>query len=1004
MSKVISDTPEWFNGTLSDAQRRAAIRIDFKRKVGQSEAYKNASPEKQEAYRNAHQRLVENAEVKSAFNPIHQQQAEDQQETDTGTFAGNLVRTMGRSVMDTASRAPMVDDLVGKPDANYAGQVAKYLTKRAAAPVTQEAKQLAHDMKMWGERTAASGTLGDIAATAGLIKDIVVNPKGILDVAAQSIGSMGAMIGGAKTGGAVAAGATAATGGWAAPAAPFITGAGMFAAGAADAASSKMVDRIQEELDKRELPYTPGNVQMLLDSRPDIIKEIQTSSMKYGGVLGAVDVALGGFFSKLSSLPTRAARKAAMQSMDDVTRAMLASKASELGVKVADLTEDWISRAAKDSLATKSLKSKLGFKALNYAGEVASEPISEAAGMVAGGEKINTEELIYETLGGIGAGPIGASLNTSVFGTKLAANKTGEFIKKAVTSTPETRAANKEINEKAQKVTQLANARNQAGYKTDVESIQADDTRIEEWADSSNENYNPIKAIEALSKFAEDPDKADKAEAIYAPIKEEAFALIEQMEAITNKDPKEITTQDKVLLESLNEQLEAQKALAKQATPFILAIREKNNKQAADKTVASIDMDTATSEQVIDHVSEAYGSSRTGLSLQQLDQRLQQTTLSETERTVLQSQKEAVEARQVVEKAYEQNARKNTDGKTLEQVQNDIYRGTSDFKGIDSFRAAISNFLNPSVNNTEGAARQVAGLKKFRDQHQTKFEALTQAFEEIKKVPYRRGEENRPSKRVRVGGSTYNIHADSGRLVAAIGNEVTALNKEVKAAESLLVAKTGVPATTIASNVPAPTAPSTQTTQTTPPATNAPKPVTAPATEAPASPATAAEQPSPETVTKVKQYAERMAKAVAEGRVTPEIVRQKEKAIQDKHGEQVARIFRDELKRLEKVNQENKNKQETEKTQQKQEEARTEEQKRETKTEEVDEDKKASTIGDNTDSVSAVISQEQVDPGEMPVTYTNSQGEQVTRPYNEAMVEIAQELREIQQILRCVKG
>lgn len=774
-ARAISDSPDWFNKDIPDDNREAAIELDFERLMSGNKKYQQADDVTKEDFRLAHRQLVEEAALNSKYNPLNQQRVIDQDAADKNGFVTNLLKTGKRSLEDTASRTMMLDDLVGRPDDNYATQVAKYLQKQSAAPMTQERKKLAQEMKLWDERTDKSGIVGDVMATAKLIAN---NPGGLLDVAAESIGSMASMAAGAEAGSAVAAGVTAATGGWAAPAAPFITGAGMFTAEAADAASAKMVEKIQLALDKQGIAYTPANIQAYLDNNPEAITGIQKDSAKYGGVLAAIDVAMGGFFSKLASLPTKAARKTAMRSMDDAARAMLAAKAADIGVSVEKVTEDFINHGAKQILDARSFKSKLGSKILSYAGEVAGEPLSEAGASASIGD-VSAVDLMYETLGGIGAGPIGASINTAAFGTKVAKDKTKAFAEQILTSTPETREAIQQLKTETQTAKIQKDARNEAGFKKDIESVTADDPRIDEWADASNtEKYNPAKAVAALSKLTDNKEAVNKAEAVYFETHKSALEVNERLTALTEKGEENLTAQERLQYKELTKQMDAKVALLNQIRPQILTMREK-------RKAASIEVETATPEQVTSHVTETYGSSQASLNIQQLDTLLSRNDLPDTQRTLIQAMKEAEEARQTIVTS----SSPTTSRKSLEQVREDVYSGTKEYKGIDAFKTAIANFLHPTVNKQDQALKELEGLKAFRDSHQSKLTKLSEAFEEVSKVAYDPQTQSRPEVKVVVGGRTYTIHKNSGRLIEAVSNETIALQKEVIAAETLINAR-----------------------------------------------------------------------------------------------------------------------------------------------------------------------------------------------------------------------
>ena len=802
--KMISDSPDWFNPDIPDENRVAAIELDFEETLGKDERFLTADPVTQQEYRQAHQQLVEEAARNSEYNPSNQKDASKQKTADRSGYLENTLTKVFDAHKDLIARTKFAADALnpdGTFNSNFAKNASKYLQKRNEHIVTQEDKKLAvavgklqkgiekdgvwNDTKHWGEF---------------LFKDLPQNLGGIGHVAAESASSITAMMMGAWGGGKVGvlgggvAGSVAGPAGAAAGAAIGATvgaATGMFATGTADAATDKLMEQLESRLVKAGIAPTESGIQMFLNQNPGVIKEMQKTALTYGSVLGLVDIATGGFFSKVATLPTRAARKTAMRSMDDVARAAIEEAAKAEGKTVQEMTKRVIDGRARELLKGNSLqlpggeiikgrsfKQKLAGKGTSLGGEVLSEPLSEAAATAAIGEEVTATDLVYETLGGIGAGPYGAAVNTAVFGSKLAANKTGEFTKKILSSTPESRAALKEQEAAIQQAKQQSQSRNDINFKKDLVDLEATDVRIDEWANAAGAKYDPIKAVTALAKFT-DTESADKAEAVYKNLREEFIAIADQMEAMAAKaeSGEKAAPQEVALYEKLYQQSKIKGEVPKQAYKQISIIRTRVAEEAKTKEIAPLDPVTATPEQVVDNITESFGShgneNAVASDAEKIDRLLGRKDLSKTDRTLLSAMKEAAEARAAV----------NSNSKTMQEVSNDIYHGHSgsEYKGIDAYKAGIANYLNKNVNNIEAATTQLEGLKKFHAAHQEKATKLAEAFEEAQSSGL--------TLRVKAGSKSYNVHKNSGSLIMATQAEAIALQKEVAAAESLFAAR-----------------------------------------------------------------------------------------------------------------------------------------------------------------------------------------------------------------------
>jgi len=971
---------EWT--ALSDTDKARVIDNDFKERYSNNPDYINADAAKKDQYKNAFKRYAEESALKSEFNPYNQLREQNTREADNSGFLVNTGRIIGQSHADQFERRKFLSEL--NPDgtfsSNFAENVSQYAQKKNAHIFTQEQKRLANDI---GELTKVleTGTTWEKAKAWGkLAVDVITNPKAVIQTGAESSSSLTAIAAGAKAGSLVLPGLG--------------TAGGMVAATTLDAGTHKIYEEIFSTMQEQGYKMTPTNVELFLKNNPDFIKDTQVKSLQYGAALGLVDTLTAGLFSKIATLPTRAARAAAVRSMDDVKRAAIGKVAEAQGISTQRLIDSAIDDAAIQFYRARPFKQKVAGAAGSYAGEIISEPLSEAAATAFVGDEIKAEDLIYETIGGIGAGPYGAAINVAALGSKAGSKKSAEFARKILTDTPESRAQIKKLKTEAAKAKILKDARNEHDFNKDIETIEANDPRIDTWSNPEEKDYNPVKAITALAKFT-DTQSADKAEEVFKTLFNDLIDTNEKAIDLSAKG-ENATPQEVAALKVLQQQANTKEAIVEQAYKQLQIIRERNNKAAADKEVTPIDLDTSSSEQVLDYATQTFGSHKSSLKIDQLNQRLARADLPATERSVLESMKEAEVARAVIQDSIKNGSK----DKSMAEVQNDIYRGArgSEFKGIDSYKAAISNYLDPKVNNVAEATKQIEGLKKFRDSHQEKLKKLSEAFEKIKKVKYDPQTQDRPALQVKVGNRVYKIHEKSGRLIESISNETTALQKEVKAAESLLAART------------TPTKANTQAATPSPVQSQPEAPV------ADKSTATTGEAGSlgldVERFNKIpasrKPIALENAKKLKAAGINPN-------EMWGKTQPQIDRLIKEKTDAKVQTKEQTQTKEQVAPKQapEKPQEQRSEADPAPTidpkdtttgTTQEVVQNNEEilSTNLNNTDNVSD-INIEQIDPGYMLVTYTDVDGTQVTKPYNEAIIDITEQIEEVKKIKECIK-
>ena len=765
-------TEDWFSES-TDRQKQA-LDIDFNNNIANTDVYQEASPDQQKQYRTAYDQLAEETVYNSEHNPENIQGDRKQQKANSDSYWGNWGTKVKESHKNTVARAGLIDDSLnadGQVDDNASAQMSRYYKKENQKIYTKEEKQLASAIQRLQKRIDKDGFLNDAKAWGEFIfKDIPANMGGVGHLAADSAASLTTMGGGAKVGAMTAAGLTAATGGIAAPAAPFITAGGMFAAEVADAGTSKFLERIRGELTANDIPFTPSNIQMFLDNNPDLVKATQKDSLKYGSALGAVDVALGGFFSKLSSLPTKVARREAMRSIDDTAKAALKVAAKEQNISLSKLTELTIDGTARQILKGRSFKSKLGSKAVSYGGEVLSEPASEAVATAAAGEENTATNLINETLGGIGAGPYGAAINTAAFGTKLASKKSIKGVKGIVTPSTEAQKKSKKINK----------SRSKFGFNKEVKEA-TDDTSVDQYSDPESEKYDPIKAVAILGKSSKE-DAHDKATEIYSTFVDKLIADGERADELQVKlrdDRDNFTKEDEKELRSLGETLKTDEDTAVTLGKYVDSLDNKLTKQNTDQEIPKIDVENASGTEVVVNIIKSLGSggNKGAITNKDLGALEARNDLSPAVQAVVSTTRALGVAIDAVKKA-------SSFGKNSEQVNNDVLNGKrgSDFKGIHGYMRAITGYV--SGNNKEAAQKHLDGLKKFTQEHKQKSARATALFKLVQSGDTPTAAQQKHIDEFAEKGLV--ISKKSGKLVNLIHQEAVALLAAVSTANSLM--------------------------------------------------------------------------------------------------------------------------------------------------------------------------------------------------------------------------
>ena len=783
----ISDNPGWFDKNRDE--KSAAISDDFLKVFGDDPDYLNSDPEGRNQYQIAHKQTIEEIALNSQHNPITINKNEKQEQygdTDVGTQT--IVKT-GESLINAVQLAKVTHDAI-VPDGILSEKtpynLSVYYQKQDAKIQTKVEKQFDADLVKMGKTMDESGFLGDVGAAYRMVtENFKNNLKAVSLITADSASSLAQISVGANVGAGVAAATTAASGGTLAPLAPFIVAGGIATAEAAEAGGHKFAQLLRTELEGRRIPLTDTNIAEFTKANPELIMKFQKKALKYGSGLGLIDAATGGILARVMGAPTRAARRLATKAAPAVEEIAIAAK--KLDMPVDKLTNMIIDGKAKEILKdTTTIKGIAGRKVAHYLGEVASEPLSEAGATAFIGEEQSARELIYETMGGLGGAPMTAAINTSAAGTKLAK-------KTAVLGATETKEA---VTKRARRIFKKQGplekeaiadrkARSKRGYREETDAVAASGESVDNISDPEDkENYNPIQAMEILSK-SDDENSNEQASQIYKDYwdtsKENIDAII-LLKAKKESEGKLSKTEKKELTDREAAHKEHTKTL-KILEKYHNVLQQRISKADKDIQIESISAETATKEQIKSVVTKSFGSSgkstENELTIEQIQTALDRDDIDTPTKKIL----EDVLALSVTRERF--NSRPKI-FKTKEEVNHDIFYGQDDFKGIDAYARAISKYV--LKGDFTNAKKQLAYLKKFTERHRKKSENLNRLLD----IVYQRDNNNRKvtaEEQLALDQSEkdgFRVHGNSGDMVAMIADEVIALDQAMAVAQGII--------------------------------------------------------------------------------------------------------------------------------------------------------------------------------------------------------------------------
>ena len=557
-----------------------------------------------------------------------------------------------------------------------------------------------------------------IAAT---VKEAVFNPKGTALLATESLPNMIAPIVAGAAGGFTAGPAGAA--------------AGIFAGSFATEQGAYLREAIIKEVHRRGQEVTEANIHAITND-PELIKQFQNASYRKAAATAGTDTAL-----------------------------------SFLGGKVATSTVRNIPAKALASNKTKLLK--IAEKGGAVAAEIASEPISEAAGQLAAEGKVDYGELMGEALGGIGTSGGMTAANVAMFGTKkVKPKKKGELPPGTLTLD--------HVNSPAA-----------AGYKEDV-SKRVETGDVEDISNPGPE-YDPYKAVDVLQKTNQEKvsvagklTNLDKAQKVYSDLDQKKQSLKAEAREIASME--NAIDEDVAKVQSLVAEAKLADEVMKRVDPLIKSMGDVSS--AVDQEVIMEDINDALNsgdnQSVRDSILSIFGSKR-GADL---------TTKTDLN-TVLDNPKIDVSTKDQVNKVISyQEAEKSLISKqsdpltkTSKDVHSDIIEGGPGFNGIKTYAQGIT--LSLIGGDTKTAEKQLNTLKSFAEGHKKKSDTFTEVYNAgVSKQPVSESAQTEMVKhdteRLNRGfDDKYNLSTPNAKgLVETITLESDALNKAVAMMES----------------------------------------------------------------------------------------------------------------------------------------------------------------------------------------------------------------------------
>ena len=632
-----------------------------------------------------------------------------QEYVEASSYPSQLGSQAKSGAMDTFNAAYTVAE--ARTDASGLAELVTADVKRRSEEVTPVSLKKAHanmaaESKRWSTaKTVEDKTIAMLRTFGATGKEVIDNPAGVGLLAIRSAPNMVAPLAGAAVG---------------SLAGPAGTAAGMFSGSYTIEEGAAIQEGITKELAGRSLPVTEENVQSIINDE-ELFSSIKSAASRKAVGTALTDTVLGAGLGRVGSLAKGASK---------------------------------VKNAAKVTGVA--------------AGELASEPISEAAGQLARSGEIDAGELMGETLGGFGSSVGMAPVDIAAFGDKTLTE---------IKAKPKARNTLKD----------QVKSKSQYQYKEKVAAaVESGD--VTEISDVDSDKADPVMAIDVLRQRSQKEtgvapklQNLDQAQGIYKALDQKKQKLVAEATKLTespDSDPKEV--------KDLIDDAKSVNKIMKHVEPLIKSMQDVGADQGAILEQINQALKSDDSTVVQESILSIFGSKR-GSDLSDsdtLNSILSNPQIDDSTKASVKLVQEYQTAEKVLTRKQEEPSSKG-----IKDVHSDIVEGGVGFNGIKTYAQAIT--LSLQKGDTETAETQLNTLKSFAEGHESKADTFT--------IVYNAGISNEPitaevqaemdkydTERANRGFTNkYNLNTKNAEgLVNTIILESDALNKAVAMMDS----------------------------------------------------------------------------------------------------------------------------------------------------------------------------------------------------------------------------
>ncbi len=340
------------------------------------------------------------------------------------------------------------------------------------------------------------------------------------------------------------------------------------------------------------------------------------------------------------------------------------------------------------------LRPKLSNKAKLYTAETLSEGVSEAAGQKAAYGKVDTQEIVAEIMGGVATSPISTAIDKAAFGAKIAKDVGSGTINHIKTGrTDEVKAAKK-----------IADVRAEAKYEKNLESID----NVDELSDPKNDNYSPIKAVDVLA-LDNSPENIEQAHKIRNDFEEQIKSKAEEIQPLIDKQEKgeKLTKKEKGLVKVRTRTVKELSIALGNIDSKIQEMQIISTENDISPTELKVVAESGDSKTLQNSLVRSFGSSKAGRDIAEtldIKKILERTDLEPQTRTILENVLAFEDKREIYSNLVQ-------NGKSTQEVRQDILTGSPGNKGIATYQRAIAKAV--TAGNMIEAQKEYDGLVRF---------------------------------------------------------------------------------------------------------------------------------------------------------------------------------------------------------------------------------------------------------------------------------------------------